>query len=348
MALEELRQSAENHIAANFGKEFDRVYDSLGNSSMSESRKNLGAGRLALERAVLRTALERGVAPHILAEKLGQPGREPITSQLIQKGREDIKRAFGQEPSSVVAILAGKTSEIDLPKGLSMTDDVRRVVSQGKKMYSEILLDQYSNRGNLQIDSERRGSVVGQVQGEKLPQLKEKLVNHMLFVNSAIDHGVKTGKLSPDDGKFLQENVEKMVFQPAEQPGLSQPLKDFQKNTAPRVRDEILRSVADRSQAPAIENAVDKLYDAQGIASPYHTQSKPAQDKGQPFAGKVVDVDAKHVYQELGKNNIVRHERSAFAQAPEKGKFTKIQYDAGKAQVVDKGQSQGQKLSLAR
>ena len=348
MAVQQERQAAEDRITANFGQEYDRFYSALSNTSIPEGRKALGAGRLALERAVLKTALENAVPPHALAGKLGDPGREPTTLQMIQKGREDMQRAFGQSPESTVAILAGRTANVDMPKGLGMSEDMRQLVNQGRKLNADIVLEQFGNRGRLTIDDERRGNHVGLAQGEKLPVMKEKLVNHMLFVNSVIDHGIKTGKLSPDDGKFLQDNVTKMVFNPGEQNGLSQAFKDFQQSVGPRTRDEIMKEVAERSRAPAVEKAIDKLYEAQGVPSPYLNQSKPAEGKGQQFAGKIIDTDAKHVYQELGKNNIVRHDRAAFDKVPERGQFTKIQYDAGKAQVVDKGHAQGQRLSLAR
>lgn len=348
MAVQQARAAAEERITANFGQEYERYYGALANTNIPESRKAIGAGRLALERAVLRTAIENEVPPHALAGKLGVPGREPTTLQLMRRGRDDMQKAFGQSPESTVAILAGRTATVDLPRGLGMTEDMRELVNQGRKLNADIVLEQYGQRGRLSLMNERRGDHVTIDQGEKLPAMKERLVNHMLFVDNVIEHGIKTGKMSIDDGKLLQSNMTKMIFNPAEQRGLSQEFTSFQQATLPRNRDEIMAEVDKRNRAPAIERAVDKLYEAQGVQSPYFGQSKPATEHGHQFAGKIVDLDAKHVYQELGKNNVVRHDRTAFEKAPDRGQFSKIQYDHGKAQVVDRNQGQGQRLSLTR
>lgn len=76
-----------------------------------------------------------------------------------------------------------------------------------------------------------------------------------------------------------------------------------------------------------------------GVYPLYEAKQAKTDDK-QLFAGTVIHADKRHVYQELGKNNIVRHDRSTFDQTPTIGQFTKIQYNLGRAQVVDKTQSQ--------
>ncbi len=47
--------------------------------------------------------------------------------------------------------------------------------------------------------------------------------------------------------------------------------------------------------------------------------------------GIVIHHDDKHIYQEMGRNNIVRHERRAFAEVPEIGRYKRLQYVDGKA-----------------
>lgn len=79
---------------------------------------------------------------------------------------------------------------------------------------------------------------------------------------------------------------------------------------------------------------------------PLYEAKTAATDGKQLFAGTVIHADKRHVYQQLGKNNIVKHDRSAFDQAPTIGQFTKIQYTMGRAKFIDK--TQGQSLGIGR
>jgi len=63
----------------------------------------------------------------------------------------------------------------------------------------------------------------------------------------------------------------------------------------------------------------------------------------------VVDIDGKHVYQELGRNNIVRHDRAAFGQQlPERGQTVKVAYQQGRAQVVARAPAREQQKGVER
>lgn len=66
------------------------------------------------------------------------------------------------------------------------------------------------------------------------------------------------------------------------------------------------------------------------------------------YHGKFVHIDDKHIYQELGQNNVVKHQRSVFTQnqLPELGKFGAIKYENGQAQLVSK--QQNKKLTLSK
>ncbi|QYY27490.1 KfrB domain-containing protein [Diaphorobacter sp. MNS-0] len=194
---------------------------------MAYDKEEQGGRRLALERGVLKTALQSGVPPHALAGKLGEPGREPTVAQIAQAGRREIEQTFGQSPEAYSAKLAGQYDE-------------RLIVSNGSKR--------------------------------------------------------------------LERNYGRQWI-------------------ATRVDD-----------AGSLRKGVYPLHEAKPVA----------REAKELFAGTVLHVDGKHVYQELGKNNIARHDRAAFAEAPQIGAFTKIQYDAGKARIVDRDQSRGQQQAIGR
>jgi hypothetical protein len=72
--------------------------------------------------------------------------------------------------------------------------------------------------------------------------------------------------------------------------------------------------------------------------------AKPAVPDGKTvYTGNVIHADAKHVYQERGVNNLVRHDRAAFQEAPTLGKYARIGYENGRAVQVEqeRGQSRG-------
>lgn len=64
-----------------------------------------------------------------------------------------------------------------------------------------------------------------------------------------------------------------------------------------------------------------------------------------PVTGVVLHMDEKYVYQEMGRNNIARHERRAFAQAPEIGVYARFKYENGKAVDLSPAPQQGRSLS---
>lgn len=50
--------------------EFQRLFQSLVPANITEGAKAVGANRIALERAILKQALETGLAPHVFAARL--------------------------------------------------------------------------------------------------------------------------------------------------------------------------------------------------------------------------------------------------------------------------------------
>lgn len=342
------RAAAEERIMATFGQAFERNMDALASINMPQARKELGASRLALEHAVMKAAVLNHAPTTAIAGKLAQPGNQELTRRMIDAGRNTIQKTFGRSADSLGAVLAGKAIDIDLPRGLTQTEDVRQLVNEGKKLFGDIVMEGYQNRGRLQIDSQR-SNYATLAPNDKQGELKERLVNHLAFIGSAIDHGVKTGRLPAEDGKFLQQRIEQQIFTPADSGKLSQGFKDFQQATVPRMRAELTQEAHGHARNPVIDAAASKLYQQPEVApSPLFAQAKPA-DQHKEHVGRVVDIDGKHVYQELGRNNIVRHDRATFGQQiPERGQTVKVQYQQGRAHVVMRDQSREQKKGIER
>lgn len=75
------------------------------------------------------------------------------------------------------------------------------------------------------------------------------------------------------------------------------------------------------------------------------TRSKPVDPmKPGPVTGVVIHVDEKYIYQEMGRNNIARHERRYFPQDPDIGRYARFQYQNGKATDVAVTQHKGRAL----
>lgn len=74
-----------------------------------------------------------------------------------------------------------------------------------------------------------------------------------------------------------------------------------------------------------LKNGVYQLHQARSI--------KP-DSKGQ-YEGTIIHADKNSVYQDLGDKGLARFDRHAFAQAPEIGRFTTVQYEYGRARIDD-------------
>ena len=76
--------------------------------------------------------------------------------------------------------------------------------------------------------------------------------------------------------------------------------------------------------------------------------AKPVTQSNTVYHGKFVHVDNNYIYQELGRNNVIKHSKSVFppGQLPQVGKFMSIKYENGQAQMVLK--STNKNLDISR
>jgi len=76
-------------------------------------------------------------------------------------------------------------------------------------------------------------------------------------------------------------------------------------------------------------------------------QAKPVTRLDTVYHGKLVHIDNNHVYQELGLNNVIKHQKSVFppGQLPQVGKVASIKYQNGQAKVITKEANKNIKIS---
>lgn len=89
----------------------------LASVSMPEARKELGASRLALEHAVMKAAVLNNAPTTAIAGKLGQPGNPGADPAHDRRRPQHHQKTFGRSAGNLGAVLAGKTLDIDLPRG---------------------------------------------------------------------------------------------------------------------------------------------------------------------------------------------------------------------------------------
>ena len=73
-----------------------------------------------------------------------------------------------------------------------------------------------------------------------------------------------------------------------------------------------------------------------GVYNLHQAQAAKTNDPQATYAGTVVHANERHVYQDHGEKGITRHNRHAFPEPPEIGRYTKIHYVAGHAQTDQK------------
>jgi hypothetical protein len=71
-----------------------------------------------------------------------------------------------------------------------------------------------------------------------------------------------------------------------------------------------------------------------GVYPLHQAKSIKYDTKGQ-YDGTILHADKNSVYQDLGDKGLVRYERHAFAQEPQIGRFTSIQFEYGRVRVND-------------
>lgn len=103
------------------------------------------------------------------------------------------------------------------------------------------------------------------------------------------------------------------------------------------------RIVQDKQEGAWTTKKVDKA----GVLKPgiYNLYMAKEADKSQKYDGMIVHSDSNNVYQQIGKNLFVMHERKNFDEVPEIGALKSITYDAqGRAMVA----TEALKLSRGR
>ncbi|QBC45848.1 hypothetical protein [Iodobacter fluviatilis] len=213
--------------------------------------------QVALMNAIVQVAKEHQLKPSDLAQRLQEPGRGQAASELIARGKAGLEQAYGQSYQSVQAQIEPRTQKLDV-RSVGMSDDMRKMIEQGKQLKNTIVIESYMNRGRVDyaIQGSRQDALVS-VNG-KSDEAKEKLVQHMLKINAAIDHGVKTGTIPKEDAKFLGERFNKEIYSNSNPEKNNPEYNKFHDATVRNVQFEVNKAVQGREQK--MEKAIDFAY----------------------------------------------------------------------------------------
>ena len=260
--LDVARAAAQSSIL----KKFTAAYENAARSASSDPEvAKRGAARIALEYAVIKTAMEKNVPTQVVAQALeGENPQEQ--AMLVREGRAAIERTYGRSPDLMAGALAGKVVEVPVPKTLAWNPEFDKLVDAARNSVAKIVQDEYSSRGRLADFGPRSEQIETAAHG-KTSALRGELASRLAFIDSAIDAAVERGQMGADRGKaeeaaaMLKDRVEKMVFEPRPPQSLSytQTFLDYYKSAGQQMRSEVMASVHAVTQSKTIEEIGAKL-----------------------------------------------------------------------------------------
>ena len=212
-SMEGQRREVTASIIGKFGQMLEKAQAQTSTKTKSEFDRKLVGARVALEYAVLATAREKNVATEVAAKALSAttPAQQ---AAMIREGTAALGRTFRVEPDVLVNVFAGKVVSVDMPIGLGSTPEIDKMVDTCRDLATHITRDEYASRGKFTPGSYDRDSFLALKSDGVVSLAKSELASRLAFLESAIDSGAQTGKISEPNAKFLKERIESQVFQP--------------------------------------------------------------------------------------------------------------------------------------
>jgi len=171
----------------------------------------------------------------------------------VAAGREILEKAYGKDAESLASVLSGRVADYDLPKGFARTNDLNQLVRKGQNLADDLNADAYRNRGRVEAIGPNGHYL--ELTG-RTSEAKEKLVQHMLNVKSAIEAQVDRKQLDRDGADMLYQRIQKETFS-RETPGVSKDYVEFEKANGPRVAKDISAKVEARYSS--LQTVVSKV-----------------------------------------------------------------------------------------
>lgn len=258
-SLESARFAASSGILRRFGAALEGAERDVEHRGVDAAHRKQSAARIALEYAVMRTALEKGVATPVVADAL-QGASVEQQATLIREGRAAMERAYGNSPEVIASALAGKIVEVPLPKGLASNPEFDRLIDSARAIVTTVVQESYSTRGRLDA-SGPRSDVVDSLAHSRTSAARQELGAKLAFLESAIDAAAERGQLGKEATQMLKDRVEAFVFQPRPPQSLkyTPEFTKFYETEGRQMRGEVMREVRAVTQTDTIREIGAKV-----------------------------------------------------------------------------------------
>jgi hypothetical protein len=253
------REKLEQGLLAKFGEAFEKAAEQA-KAIADPARRALGAARIALEHAVLQTALEKDMPTKSVAQMLERASPQQV-AHFIREGRKSIERTYGVDADAMVSALSAQVANVDLPRGFAQTEAMRQLVEQGRGLVQKAVGEAYQTRGQVNAWGPR-SEVLSAAQSAAGVTARDQLKNHMVFIESAINYAVRAGKMNPEQGAMLKERTEHQIFHAPDDPKLSQGFKTFYDREGQGMRREVMADARRVTNDKTIAEIAERLHEA--------------------------------------------------------------------------------------
>lgn len=182
-------------------------------------------------------------AAAVVAEISAAANRDPSTINRLDAsdGRSTMEVVYGERAANMSAILSGKAVNYDLPKGLAGTKDFSALISKAQIHVNVANAEAYATRGVFNAVGPN-GKYM-EAADSKVVEAKEKLVNHMLHVKSAIDAAVDRQAFDRKHGDNLYNHFKEAAFDLGQRKTLNAEYSNFEKANTASLRQEVDKQV---------------------------------------------------------------------------------------------------------
>ncbi|TQB52667.1 hypothetical protein FKZ13_15865, partial [Enterococcus faecalis] len=147
------REKLEQGLLAKFGEAFEKAAEQA-RAITDPALRALGAARIALEHAVLQTALEKDMPTKSVAAMLDKASPQQV-AHFIREGRKSVQKTYGVDADAMVAALSAQVAKVDLPRGMVQTQAMQQLVEQGRSLVQQSVMEAYQTRGQFAMNSPR-------------------------------------------------------------------------------------------------------------------------------------------------------------------------------------------------
>lgn len=250
-------------ILKRVGEGFDKADKSLSERFEDPNMRQLAATRVALEYAVIQTAIEKRMPSDVIAQAL-QNASPQHQATMIKEGRAALGRAYGVEPDVLVSALAGKVVDLQMPRGFGSTPEFDKMIDMARSSVTAIVQENYATRGRFETG---KTSYVALQSDGKTGGVRGELAGRLAFIESAIDSSVTKGGMTQNSADMLKARIEVQVFQPRppESMNFSKGFKGYFEADGARIRGDVMKDVRRVTQSKLVQRMGEK---AQEIGKP--------------------------------------------------------------------------------